>query len=184
VQMQQQQQNGGQGQSVSPAIDYKTLPILQGQHITPVLDKSMLQQQNQHASDQSHQGGNQQNQPHQTNQQTAAQQAQLLRMQVAAVNDEILKTLSNAGPQTFMKALVDTMKHRGTPLTTFPRVDEKEVDLFKLYKVVQQRGGSALVSAKYMRDSSKSGLTHLSSSDPSPGLMAAGGSRIGYTSVS
>lgn len=74
-------------------------------------------------------------------------------MQAAAVNEEILKTLTNAGPQTFMKALIDTMKHRGTPLTTFPRVDGKEVDLFRLYKVVQQRGGSALVSSESsMRD--------------------------------
>lgn len=69
-------------------------------------------------------------------------------MQVAAVNDEILKTLTNAGPQTFMKALIDTMKHRGTPLTTFPRVDGKEVDLFRLYRVVQTRGGSAVVSVQ------------------------------------
>ncbi|KAK9899755.1 hypothetical protein P389DRAFT_207384 [Cystobasidium minutum MCA 4210] len=136
VQMQQSQMaNGPNG---SPGSNMRslppTMPQQNQQQLSPALDKASLQSQQQ-------QGNH--NQAHSNS--SHAQQQQLFRMQVAAVNEEILKTLTNAGPQTFMKALIDTMKHRGTPLTTFPKVDGKEVDLFRLYRVVQTRGGSAVI---------------------------------------
>ena len=59
----------------------------------------------------------------------------------AAINEEILKTLSAAGPNAFRKALLDTMMKRGTPISSAPMVDDKIIDLVKLYNVVQQRGG-------------------------------------------
>lgn len=67
--------------------------------------------------------------------------AALLRAQQVAVNEEILKTLNAAGPDTFRKALYDTMKKRGKPIVTVPKVENKDVDLHRLYRVVQQRGG-------------------------------------------
>ena len=85
--------------------------------------------------------------PAQPNQNQQQLQAQFLRNQQVAVNEEILKTLNAAGPNTFMKALFDTMKKRDKPILAIPKVEGKEVDLHKLYKVVQQRGGSAPVRA-------------------------------------
>lgn len=46
-----------------------------------------------------------------------------------------------------MKSLFDVMRKRGQPITGFPYIEGKEVDLYQLYQAVMGNGGSESVSA-------------------------------------
>lgn len=44
-----------------------------------------------------------------------------------------------------MKSLFDVMRKRGQPITGFPYIDGKEIDLYQLYQAVMANGGSEKV---------------------------------------
>ncbi|KAJ9475357.1 SWI/SNF chromatin-remodeling complex subunit SWI1 [Pseudozyma hubeiensis] len=53
-----------------------------------------------------------------------------------------LQGVPSLRPEQFMKALVDLMKKRGTPITSLPKVGGRELDLYRFYQIVQAHGGS------------------------------------------
>lgn len=53
-----------------------------------------------------------------------------------------LSMMPQLQPENFLKALIDLMKKRGTPIEKLPEVDGKGIDLHKLYMTVMQSGGS------------------------------------------
>jgi len=53
---------------------------------------------------------------------------------------------SRYGPnETFVTDLQKFLEGRGTPMKSVPRVDGKELDLYKLFKIVMERGGNKKV---------------------------------------
>ena len=150
----QAQQQGGQPQQQQeqPQFNQQQLPqVSQGQfaQVPPILPHQQeFASPNMGPPMQPHPSPNlntNASMPIQQGQPNPALQAQFLRNQQVAVNEEILKTLNAAGPKTFMKALFDTMKKRDRPIVNVPQVEGSDVDLHKLYRIVQQRGGSAPV---------------------------------------
>ncbi|KAJ1018107.1 hypothetical protein NDA16_004974 [Ustilago loliicola] len=53
-----------------------------------------------------------------------------------------LQGVPSLRPEQFMKALVDLMKKRGTPITSLPKVGGRELDLYRFYQIVQVHGGN------------------------------------------
>nr|CDI55845.1 putative protein [Melanopsichium pennsylvanicum 4] len=102
----------------------------QGQFGSPMLNQNGLQTQNA--------------------QQVAPQQQPQVRPspQMGAVNMGAqsgmsgLQGVPSLRPEQFMKALVDLMKKRGTPITSLPKVGGRELDLYRFYQIVQAHGGS------------------------------------------
>jgi histone demethylase JARID1 len=57
---------------------------------------------------------------------------------------------SRYGPnEAFLQDLHRFLNKRGTPMKTIPRLDGKELDLYKLFKIVVERGGAKKVRAAH-----------------------------------
>ena len=58
---------------------------------------------------------------------------------------------SRYGPnETFVTDLQKFLEGRGTPMKSVPRVDGKELDLYKLFKIVMERGGNKKVRYSFL----------------------------------
>lgn len=102
----------------------------QGQFGSPMLNQPGLQNQNA-----------QQTQPHQSPQVRPSPQMGAINVG-GQPGMSGLQGVPSLRPEQFMKALVDLMKKRGTPITSLPKVGGRELDLYRFYQIVQAHGGS------------------------------------------
>ena len=121
---------------------------MQNQFGSPMLNAGMLQQGQTQPGQQAQQQQNMAAQLQQSPQIRPSPQLGAAPNAAGPTQPGAIQGVPSLRPEQFMRALLDLMKKRGTPITSLPKVGGRDLDLYRFYQIVQAHGGSEAANQK------------------------------------